>query len=287
METICQTLLIIEFYKKQLINNNSQNLYFITESGNQDNPLAKIAHAHNREIIEHDKDIGGRYSCLTPVSLIAAAFYNIKIADYLDGAEVLINNFLDSRSDIIANGVYFLQQCQKRHLNTQVFMPYLGRLYHFNYWYNQLFAESIGKQNKGITPLKAIGSTDQHSILQLFLDGPKDKSFTFLTTNNQNKGSQIIVPDYLQEDVNYLNNNKLGDVIYANQESTIKTIKNKNHILRRFDIETLDEFALGQIMAYFMLETIFYAKIIGVNPFDQPAVEEGKIYAKEKLFNNN
>lgn len=110
--------------------------------------------------------------------------------------------------------------------------------------------------------------------------------FTFLTTDNQNKGDRLKAPDYLEDDFAYLSNNKLGDVIYANQEATIKTIKNKNRLVRRFNIEELNEYSLGQLMMYFMLETIFYAKIINIDPFDQPAVEEGKIYAKEMLGKN-
>ena len=195
----------------------------------------------------------------------------------------MIESFLHKKTDLIAKGVYFLQNCQKNGLNIQVSMPYLSRLYHFNYWYNQLLAESIGKNGLGITPLKALGSVDQHSVLQLFLDGPNDKFFTFLTGNNQNKGNEIIVPDYLENDLKYLSNNKLGDVIYANQEATIKTIKNKNHPIRRFNFDNLNEAGFGEIMMHFMLETIFYAKILKINPFDQPAVEEGKIFAKEIL----
>jgi glucose-6-phosphate isomerase len=285
IETICQTLIITNFYKNQLQKNKANNLYFITQNDKEKNPLAKIADNYQREIIEHDEDIGGRYSCFTPVALIPAAFYDIDIAQYLNGGLDMLNNFLNNKTDLVQKGVYFLQQSQKQHLNIQVSMPYLARLYNFNYWYNQLLAESIGKNNKGITPLKALGSVDQHSVLQLFLDGSKDKFFTFLTANNQNKGSDIKVPNYLNEDLDYLKNNKLGDVIYANQEATIKTIKNKNHLLRRFDIKDLNEYALGQIMMHFMLETIFYAKTINVNPFDQPAVEKGKIYAKEMLIN--
>ena len=285
IETICQTLFITDYYKDELVNNNSQNLYFLTEDREKNNPLYKIAKEHKREIIEHDKDIGGRYSCFTPVALIPAAFYDIDIKKYLDGALNMIDSFIKKSDKIFAEGVYFLQECQKNDLNIQVSMPYLSRLYHFNYWYNQLLAESVGKNGLGITPLKAIGSVDQHSVLQLFLDGPKDKFFTFLTSDHQKKGNKILVPDYLQDDLQYLNNSKLGDIIYANQESTIKSIKSKNHITRRFNFNDLDETGFGEIMMYFMLETIFYAKILGVSPFGQPAVEEGKIFAKEMLIN--
>lgn len=287
IETICQTLLITNFYQEQITVNKADNLYFITEKNNKDqnpNSLAKIANNYQRPIIEHDQDIGGRYSCFTPVALIPVSFYEIDIEKYLSGAKDILNYFINDKTDLVHKGAYFLQQAQKQNLDIQVSMPYLARLYHFNYWYNQLLAESIGKNGQGITPLKALGSVDQHSVLQLFLDGKKDKFFTFLTTSNKNKGDDLRIPEYLQDYLKYLKNNKLGDVIYANQEATIKTIKNKNHLLRRFDIEQLDEYTLGQLMMYFMLETIFYAKIIKVNPFDQPAVEEGKIYAKQILI---
>lgn len=285
IETICQTLFITNYYQNKLKHNESENLYFLTENREENNPLYKIAKKHKRKIIEHDQDIGGRYSCFTPVALIPAAFYDIDIKKYLLGAVKLLESFLQKKTNLVAKGVYFLQKCQKDALNIQVSMPYLSRLYHFNYWYNQLLAESIGKNGNGITPLKAIGSVDQHSVLQLFLDGPKDKFFTFLTSNHQKKGNEIIVPDYLQSDLKYLDNNRLGDVIYANQEATIKTIKNKNHPIRKFNFDNLDESGFGEIMMYFMLETIFYAKILDINPFDQPAVEEGKILAKKTLIN--
>jgi glucose-6-phosphate isomerase len=286
IETICQTLLIINFYQQQITTNKAQNLYFITEKNNKyqnPNPLAKIANNYQRPIIPHDQDIGGRYSCFTPVALIPVAFYSINIEQYLNGAKDILNDFINDKTDLIQKGAYFLQQAQQQNLDIQVSMPYLARLYHFNYWYNQLLAESIGKNGQGITPLKALGSVDQHSVLQLFLDGKKDKFFTFLTTNNQNKGDDLKVPEYLQDELRYLKNNKLGDVIYANQEATIKIVKNKNLLLRRFDIKQLDEYTLGQLMMYFMLEAIFYAKITKVDPFDQPAVEEGKSYAKQML----
>lgn len=177
IETICQTLLVIDYYQKQLEENKAQNLYFITENKKEPNPLAKIANNYKRPIIHHDEDIGGRYSCFTPVALIPTAFYDIDISNYLAGGLEILDDFLNNKTDLIEKGVYFLQESQKQNLNIQVSMPYLARLYHFNYWYNQLLAESIGKNGQGITPLKALGSVDQHSVLQLFLDGKKDKFF--------------------------------------------------------------------------------------------------------------
>ena len=286
METICQTLLIIDYYKEHIAQNKADNLYFVTEETDanaEPNPLAKIAQKYNREVIPHDKDIGGRYSCFTPVALIPAAFYGIDIASYIAGGEAILQGFLQGSSDLVVSGVGFLQYAKAHNFDVQVTMPYLARLYHFNYWYNQLVSESIGKNTQGITILKALGSVDQHSVLQLFLDGTRNKFFSFITTNNQGKGDELKVPDYLTEQLRYLKGRKLGDVIYANQEATIKTITEKGYLLRRFDVKDLDDCVLGQMMMYFMLETILYAKTLDINPFDQPAVEQGKIYAKAML----
>ena len=287
IETLCQTISIIDFYKDQLAKNNARNLYFITQNDKELNPLAKIAQNLNRTIINHENDIGGRYSCFTEVALIPAKFYDFDISQYLAGGQKILNDFINNNNDLIERGIFFLQESQKQNLNIQISMPYIAKLYHFNYWYTQLLAESIGKNKKGITPIKAIGSVDQHSVLQLFLDGPRDKFFTFLTTCNINKGNKLVVPDYLKNDLKYLINNKLGDVINANQEATIKTIIDKKLITRRFNINELNEYNIGQLMMYFMIETIFYAYIIDVNPFDQPAVEDGKKYAKQILINKN
>ena len=283
IETICQALTIIDFYKALLAKNNAQNLYFITQKNLIKNSLAKIADNLKRPIITHENDIGGRYSCFSEVALIGAKFYGFDIEKYLLGGQKIMSNFINSNNDTIEKGVYFLQESQKKQLNIQIAMPYIARLYHFNYWYNQLLSESIGKNNQGITLLKAMGSVDQHSVLQLFLDGPKDKFFTFLTTSNINKGNNLIVPNYLKDNLSYLINNKLGDVINANQEATIKTIIDKNYLTRRFNINELNEYNIGQLMMHFMIETIFYAYTINTNPFDQPAVEKGKIDAKNIL----
>ena len=283
IETLCQTLVLLEYYKEELKQNKAKNLYFITEDS--DNPLNKVAQNYNRKIIIHDNDVGGRYSCFTPVSLIPAHFCGIDIKKYLAGGIDILDDFIHASGEQVKVGANYLNYCYEKELKTQVFMPYLHRLYHLTYWYNQLLAESIGKNQHGITPLKALGSIDQHSVLQLFLDGPKDKFFTFLTSNSKDLGDKLIIPNYLKNDLDYFINNKLGDVIHANQEATIATIQSKDNILRKFHFADFDEYSLGQIMMHFMLETIFFAKILNINPFDQPQVEEGKARAREIMRN--
>jgi len=282
-KSLCQTLILLKYYQAELDKNHAKNLYFISEE--TDNPLTKIAKNYNREIIIHDKDIGGRYSCFTPVALIPAYFCDVNIEEFLAGGVANLENFTKNLTDDVKIGANYLNYCYEKKLKTQVFMPYLHRLYHLTYWYNQLLAESIGKKQHGITPLKALGSIDQHSVLQLFLDGPKDKFFTFLTSDTQNLGDKLHIPDYLKEDLAYFENNHLGDVIYANQEATIDTIKSKNNIVRKFNVNNFNEFGLGEVMMHFMLETIFFAAILDINPFDQPEVESGKVKAREIMSN--
>ena len=278
IETLCQTLILLEFYKREIKKNKARNLYFVTELS--DNPLNKIAKELQREIIIHDHDVGGRYSCFTPVALIPAYFCGVDIKKFIASGKVGMQRFLEEQYDEVSKGAAFLEYNVGLGNNIQVFMPYLHRLYHLTYWYNQLLAESVGKNGLGITPLKALGSVDQHSVLQLFLDGPNDKFFSFLTLDSRSVGDDVKVPDYLEKDLGYFLNNQLGDVIYANQESTIATIKDKDNVIRRFDFTKFDEEELGEIMMYFMLETIMFAQKINVNPFDQPAVEEGKKRAR-------
>jgi len=138
----------------------------------------------------------------------------------------------------------------------------------------------------GMTPIKALGSVDQHSQLQLYLDGPKDKFFTFITQSTENLGNEMIIPNNIQ-DIDYFNNNKLGDVIFANQESTIETLIEHKCPVRRIHFENFSDKALGEILMFFMLETILLGYTMNINPFDQPAVETGKIKARNILLKNN
>ena len=128
-------------------------------------------------------------------------------------------------------------------------MTYSDGLNYFGKWYMQLWAESIGKKNKGVTALHAIGTTDQHSQLQLYLDGPKDKFFTFIKSNYKNKGLNIDSEIMKEESVNYLVNKKMGDLMHAEQDATIDTFKLNNFKFREIFINEINEEAMGSLMA--------------------------------------
>ena len=162
-------------------------------------------------------------------------------------------------------------------------MAYADRLERFTRWYVQLWAESLGKDGKGTTPIAARGPVDQHSQLQLFIAGPRDKLFTVITTGAAGRGPRIDAdlatlagePDFAGKTI--------GDLVAAQGRATAETLAKNGCPVRTIHIERLDETSLGELLMHFMLETIIAAHLLGVDPFDQPAVEEGKILAKQYL----
>ena len=285
IETIAQILVTKDLFSAEIKKFGAENFYFITETNNT--ALAKIAANMGRPIIKHHNKIGGRYSCFLPVALIPAKLANIELEQYVLGGKLMVEDFLAAKNkSLVFGGATIMLAIMKRGYSNHVFMPYMQRLYQLIYWYAQLFAESLGKDSKGMMPVKALGSVDQHSQLQLFLDGPKNNFFTFITQSSNNLGNKINLDQELKE-INYFQNNTVGDVINANQEATIETLAQSSVPLRRFHFQKFHDTALGELMMYFMLETILLGYALNINPFDQPAVEAGKIKAKDILRSKN
>ena len=162
----------------------------------------------------------------------------------------------------------------------QIVMPYGDRLERFAMWHRQLWAESLGKQGKGTTPVAALGPVDQHSQLQLYLAGPRDKFYTVMTQGLAGQGPRIVSAD---PELAYLNGRTIGDLADAEQRATLDTLIASRRPARAINVPHLDAQTLGGLFMHFMLETIIAAHLLGVDPFDQPAVEEGKILAKKYL----
>ena len=162
-------------------------------------------------------------------------------------------------------------------------MTYSDSLFYFGKWYLQLWAESLGKESKGITAIHAVGTTDQHSQLQLYLDGPRDKFFTFITTKHSNLGFKLNNKIMKDHKIEYLVNKTMGDLMQAEQQATIDTFKDNNFSFRNIHLDTIDEFSIGQLMAFSIMETVATCLYFNVDPFNQPAVEQGKILTKKYL----
>ena len=255
-----------------------KNCLVVTEF--KDSPLFNIAKKNNCTLLEHKKDIGGRYSIFSNVGMIPAILAGLDVKKVHLGASKVIENsdFLDT-----FKFAQIFKFCSSNNYFSNVMMTYSDGLTYFGKWYLQLWAESIGKKDRGITALHAVGTTDQHSQLQLYLDGPKDKFFTFIKSNYHNKGLKIDTEIMKEESVNYLINKTMGDLMHAEQDATIDTFKLNNFKFREILLSEINEEAMGGLMANSIMETIAACIYFEVDPFDQPAVEQGKALTKKYL----
>ncbi len=162
-------------------------------------------------------------------------------------------------------------------------MPYVDRLADFGLWYRQLWAESLGKNGTGTTPIRAVGTVDQHSQLQLYLAGPADKMFTVVMLDCAGTGATVDAGLAADEALGYLRGRTMGDLMDAEQRATAETLARNGRPTRLIRLASLDEAVMGGLMMHFMLETIISAHLLGVDPFDQPAVEEGKVLTRRYL----
>jgi len=278
-ETLSQFGSIINIAKeKNILDILFRNSLVVTEFKNS--PLYNIAKKNNCNLLEHKKDIGGRYSIFSNVGMVPAILGGLDVKKIHLGALKAIekNDFIDS-----LKFAQIFKFCSSNNYLSNVIMTYSDGLNYFGKWYLQLWAESIGKKNNGVTALHAIGTTDQHSQLQLYLDGPKDKFFTFIKSNYQKKGLKIDSEIMKEESVNYLINKTMGDLMHAEQHATIDTFKLNNFKLREILLIEINEESMGTLMADSIIETIAACIYFDVDPFDQPAVEQGKILTKKYL----
>ena len=287
IETLSQFFFLLNHFKKEnkLIR---QRTLVITEK--KKSTLKLIQEKLNLEFAEHDKNIGGRYSVFSIVGLFPVKLNDIKIENILNGGEKVLNkllnldnpnNFAPTKSSLIH------AQLLKNNFNMNVLFTYLDSLQNFSLWFRQLWAESIGKNGHGSTPINAVGTVDQHSQLQLYLDGPKDKFFTIIGMEKPLKSNKLnchLNKINLSES---LHEKTLGDLLFAEMKATYQTIKNKNIPLRLIKLNKIDEETLGSLIMCFFIETIYTCYLLKINPFDQPAVEEGKKLAKKFLNNEN
>ena len=244
----------------------NKNCIFITE--NKNNYLRKIAEKIKCEIIEHKNYIGGRYSVLSEVGMLPAELMGLnekkfKQFNYLINNKIYTNNLIKNVEGIL--------QCIKKRKTNSIILNYDEDSQSFFYWYQQLVAESLGKKSKGILPLVSLMPRDNHSLMQLYLDGPKNNFFTFFDAFNQK--SEKISKSNLLNSHSYLKNKSVNEIIFAQRLATEKIFKKKKIPFRSFFVKKKNEQTLGELFCFFILETILLGKALKVNPFDQPSVE--------------
>jgi glucose-6-phosphate isomerase len=262
------------------------NIIAITEA--VDNPLRRLATRLGCPILEHDPRIGGRYSALSLVGMLPAMIAGVDGAAVREGAASVLDPVLaanDTRALAPAIGAALaVGLSREKGVNMTVLMPYVDRLETFAFWYRQIWAESLGKQGLGTTPIRALGTVDQHSQVQLYLGGPRDKLFTLLIEDTTGRG-MLLSPQALGGDgaLDYLAGHTMGDLLLAEADATAATLIKDGRPTRLIRTKTVDERVMGALMMHYMLETMFAAELWGIDAFDQPAVEDAKVLTRQYL----
>lgn len=286
-ETLAQYLILYDAAHKIVGQSPEHNFIIITDPC--DNPLRRIASERGHTILDHDEGVGGRFSVLSIVGMLPAALAGLDVFAIRAGAKATLERTL-SGNDVacdppVIGAAVSLALARHRGAVMSVMMPYLECLDPFTLWYRQLWAESLGKEGRGTTPIRALGPVDQHSQIQLYLDGPQDKMFTIIACNISGVGPKI-PPQRLDEPaITPFSGIRIGDLVEAQQQAIVETLVERGRPTRNIKIQKLNEFSMGAIFMHFILETIIASRILEVNAFDQPAVEQGKILTHAILNN--
>ena len=279
IETLMQLMILLPILKEKISPQAIKDqVCVITQSENS--ALFDLAKKYQWRIHPHDPTLSGRYSVLSIVGLMPALIMGLNVHDIRKGAQDVLEEYTqkDYRDvDSIKSAAMIFGLVENHHKSCLVMLAYASRLGSLSRWFRQLWAESIGKSGHGSTPIYAMGPVDQHSQLQLWLDGPADKIFTFFSIDHEKNTHLISAEDAsISEKLLPLSQTNLNDLMDASAKATFHVLNEKKLPIRQFHTQQFNEKTMGALMMHFMLETIHTAKLYGFNPFDQPAVEEGK-----------
>lgn len=293
-ETMSQFMIIKDMLEKEL--GHSAKNHIVATTDKENGNLIKIAKEENYKTFIIPSGVGGRFSELTPVGLLPACFCGINIQEMLDGAGYM--DSLCKETDIYKNPAHiyailnYLSMIKGK--NISVMMPYAESLKFISDWYAQLWAESLGKRlnnsgnvvNTGQTPVKALGVTDQHSQVQLYVHGPFDKVVVFIGVDEYRK--TITIPKIYEDmpAIGFLGGVTHNDLIKVEQMSTEYALLKAEKTNMTITLPKVNEFTIGQILYMFEVATAFCGELMDINAFDQPGVEEGK-NATYAMFNRS
>lgn len=282
VEILAQWLIILEqFIAKYSAEQVQQHFFVLTK--NQDNTFQKLAKQFSLTTLTHLENVGGRFSYTSNVGLLPAAIAGLNIRQIRAGAAKVLNSLLSDpleQNEILQIAVQQNDLYHYSRIAANIVMPYADCLAHLTEWYRQLWAESLGKQGFCPVPINAIGTVDQHSQLQLYLDGPRDKFYTFITKTPES--SSLKIRNSFVDSLQYLEGRTLDEIMQIEANSTIQVLEQRQLPIRILQIPTINEEIIGALMMQFMLETLLVGKLNHINPFGQPCVEEKKVIAQEQ-----
>ncbi len=270
LETITNSFLL------KIIKKNAKNIILMSERKN--NIIFSLSKRLNLFHVEHKQFIGGRYSVLTETGLLPAYLMGLNIKNIRK--KIKSHLIGKNRQNLKKNAIYISKLILEKKYHNLIFLNYIPELEKFLFWCQQLIAESLGKKGKGLLPIISNVPKDHHSLLQIYLDGPKDKLFHIFSSTEKSKSK---INSSIFSKKNILHNKKLSFVKNAQKKALIKSfIKNKIPF-REFKIGKINEEKIGELFSYFILETIIIGKLLKINPYNQPTVEQVKIYTQKFL----
>ncbi len=285
-ETLAQYLVVRDWLEQAVGPSAREHLVVTTDPVR--GALRALATADGLTAFEVPPEVGGRFSVLTAVGLVPAALLGMDIVELLAGAQDAVDE--SASRDLLANpaarwAALQWQAHATRAANVHVLMPYTDRLREFAEWYRQLWAESLGKRVdrsgvevfRGPTPVGAVGATDQHSQVQLFIEGPFDKTITFIRVRDTLDMLPIPARDGAGPEMSYLSGKTLGALLDAEFVATREALRTQGRMSSTLEIDTLDARTLGRLFMFFQLATGYAGIWYDVDPFDQPGVELGKV----------
>ncbi|MBV9881359.1 MAG: glucose-6-phosphate isomerase [Gemmatirosa sp.] len=281
-ETMAQYLIVRGVLDERLGDRATEHLVFVTDPAK--GSLRPVATKERIEALDIPPNVGGRFSVLTPVGLLPAALIGIDVARLMEGAEDMRRRCESDELESNPAGVFALLQwlAHERHgKGIHVLMPYADPLRDFAAWFVQLWAESLGKVRKdgthvGPTPLAALGATDQHSQVQLFMEGPADKTITFIEVAG--RGALAPIPSLYADvpDLAYLGGHSLGELLDAERRATAGALATRGRPNMTMTVDAVDPWHVGALIFLLELATAYAGSLYDIDAFDQPGVELGK-----------
>ncbi len=289
-ETLVQAIAALEAVKAAGLSSEIPRMFLgLTEPAKpgRKNGLRTLFEAHGIPLLDHHTEIGGRYSALTNVGLLPAIARGLDVRALRAGAAEVVSAMRSAAraADFppAVGAAMNIALAKEKGIRISVMMPYADRLGRFAHWYVQLWAESLGKNGEGTTPIACLGPVDQHSQLQLFMDGPREHVITVLRQATAGTGPRIDPELAKLAGLDEMAGRHAGDLVAAQTHGVPAALTRAGRPVRFIDVDRLNERSLGALLMHFMLETILAGRLLGVDPFDQPAVELGKILSRERL----
>lgn len=289
-ETLAQAIVALQAVRDAGLADRIPELFLgITEPARPGKPngLRELFESLSIPLLEHHEGIGGRFSCLTNVGLMPAMARGLDPRALRAGAREVIEAMLAAKHPRdfapAIGAATAVALAKEKGVHTLVMMPYNDRLASMSRWFVQLWAESLGKNGEGTSPIAALGPLDQHSQLQLFMDGPREHYMTVIRVASAGLGPKIDAELAAKARLPFIGGRATGDVVAAQAQAITEALAEAGRPVRTIDLDSLDEKNVGALLMHFMIETILAGKMLGIDPFDQPAVELAKVLTKKNL----